>query len=516
VIEEIESGSEDFSELVALDIANPWELMCLVDSNVRSGITAPYEWQKEFHITVGNAEATDKNPWCYTVTAGNGAGKDSYIIAWLAMWFIVSKVRSRVIITSGSVNQVNTQTEPYIREVANKINKWFEKKSGQPQAMVMCQKHYIRCLASGSEIRLFATDDAGKAEGYHPMPYPGSKMLLIVNEAKSVTEEIFTALHRCTGYSHWLEISSPGEPRGHFYESTKRYPGIVVDYTMCPHISEMQRLRDADTHGVSSIFYRSCYLGLFTLVTEKSVVDMICIEKCRAAKIKHKLAGTISIGGDVAGGKDKNTVTIFNGNKFIALHRWRERDMAKTAGQFIKIFLQYPGASVAMDSNALGQPIVDMIRADSRIQEAGITVTGIRNQGKALNQAVYGNRGAEIWTKGSRLIEQCKIICDFSDAQLVDQLTKRRFTDPDGVKLYLESKADHPGESPDEADSFMLALSRIPSLDSEEETAEKPFDPRDLFSKRYNFEKQPASSDTRDLTSYERFSGAKDSYEFAD
>ena len=134
--EEIESGSEDFSELVALDIANPWELMCLVDSNVRSGITTPYEWQKEFHITVGNAETTDKNPWCYTVTAGNGTGKDIYIIAWLAMWFIVSKVRSRVIITSGSVNQVNTQTEPYIREVANKINKWFEKKSGQPQAMV--------------------------------------------------------------------------------------------------------------------------------------------------------------------------------------------------------------------------------------------------------------------------------------------------------------------------------------------------------------------------------------------
>jgi hypothetical protein len=492
--------------------------MCLVDENIRKGLTNPYDWQKEFHRTVEEADATasDKDPWCYTVTAGNGAGKDSYIIAWLAVWFIVSKVRSRVIITSGSVNQVNTQTEPYIREVANKVNKWFEKKSGQPRAIVAYQKHYVRCLQSGSEIRLFATDDAGKAEGYHPMPYPDTKMLMIVNEAKSVAEEIFTALHRCTGYSHWLEISSPGEPRGHFYESTKRYPGIVVDYTMCPHISEKQRLRDADTHGVSSIFYRSCYLGLFTLVSEKSVVDMVYIEKCRVVKVKHKLMGVFSLGGDVAGGKDKNAVTVFNGNKFIALHRWRERDMAKTSSQFIKIFLNYPGASVAMDCNAIGQPIVDTIRADARIQEAGITIIGIRNQGKAINQNAYGNRGAEIWTKGNRLIEQCKIICDFSDAQLVDQLTKRRFTDPDGIKLYLESKSDHPGESPDEADSFMLALSRIPDLSEEETVKEKEFDPRDIFNKRYNFDIQPTTLDTRELIQHERFSSIESGYSYAD
>lgn len=458
-----DSSDEDFSELRTLDLANPYELMCLVDDNIRLGRVAPYKWQKEFHLEVGKAVASDRHPWLYALVAGNGAGKDSFIISWLAVWFAVAKKQSRTIITSASVNQLNCQTEPYIKAAAMAINKFFERKSGQAQAMFRIQKHYIRCLASGSEIRLFATDDAGKAEGYHPM-VPGAEMLMIVNEAKSVSEEIFTALHRCTGYSHWLEISSPGEPIGHFYESTKRHKKLVVDYTVCPHISEETRLRDKEIHGESSMYYRSCYLGLFTLVSEKTVVDMTSIEYCRKAKTPHLYAGQYYGGGDIGGGRDKNTITMFDGNKYLKTYQWVERDMSKTSQQFINILLKYPGAAIAMDNNAIGQPIVDIIRADPKIQAAGITIIGIRNQSKALDPANYGNRGAELWVKGGRMIETGHIICDFADNELVEQITKRRFTKADGTRMFLESKVDHPGPSPDLADSFMLALSRVPKV----------------------------------------------------
>ena len=494
------SSNEDFAELKAIEFANPYEMMLVIDPDIASDRITPYDWQINFHREVGEAKASDKNPWHYAVVAGNGAGKDSFIISWLTMWFVVSKVRSKVILTSGSVNQVNTQTEPYIRDIAKKVNVFLSRKTGTSGPFIKVQKHYIRSLFSGSEIRMFATDEPLKAEGHHPS-VPGAEMLILVNEAKAVKEEIFEALHRCTGYSHWLEISSPGRPTGHFYKSVQRNKHIVVDYTMCPHISEEQRLRDAEEKGVGSSFYRSCYLGLFTTHSEESVVDVAAIEHCRGNPPAHRLKGKFYIGGDIAGGKDKNTLVIFEGNKYLTCYSWREKNMALTPGQFVSRLIKYPGAEAAFDYNAIGQPIVDMIRADPRIADLGITIIGERNQAKPRDGRLFGNRGAEIWVKGSRMISKAEIICDFKHTDLVNQLITREFSRIDDAKMYLKKKTHHNGTSPDEADSFMLALSRIPAdLVEDKPEVEESFDFR--RHRLFNFAESAKSCDTRDLIKY--------------
>src|SRR5262249_46395599 len=127
------------------------------------------------------------------LAAANGSGKDMIYIAAIAVWYVMTGARNRVIITSSSFDQVKFQTEPSILELINQVNSKFGK------VFKSVQFHHI-IPELGSEIKLFATDDPGHAEGYHA--WSGGGVCRIVNEAKTVSEEIFAAMDRWTGVTH--------------------------------------------------------------------------------------------------------------------------------------------------------------------------------------------------------------------------------------------------------------------------------------------------------------------------
>src|SRR5204863_301163 len=159
-----------------------------------------------------SCKPTSQHPYKFVLIGNNGSGKDKFIIAPFAIWFTLTKIRSRVIITTASGTQLTSQTEPYIKDLCEKVNSFFGTE------IYRIRQRYIKCLLTGSEIRLFATDEKGRAEGYHPMD-TDSEMAIIVNEWKSVDDEITKALRRCTGFNYWLGISSAGEDSGAFYRA---------------------------------------------------------------------------------------------------------------------------------------------------------------------------------------------------------------------------------------------------------------------------------------------------------
>ena len=65
---------------------------------------------------------TDKTPLYYNLVAANGSGKDQVVISAFAVWFCLSKVRSRCVITSSSYEQLKDQTYKYIKNICEEIN----------------------------------------------------------------------------------------------------------------------------------------------------------------------------------------------------------------------------------------------------------------------------------------------------------------------------------------------------------------------------------------------------------
>jgi hypothetical protein len=449
-----------------LNIPSPAFLLALYLKAFREKEHELYEWQKEELQSIADSltTATAHKPYKLALCAANGSGKDYVFVTPTVVWMSLVNIRCLTIITSSSGNQLTAQTENYIRALCQTVNDYHG-------AMIFrIRQRYIRCNLTGSEIRLFATDEAGKAEGYHPLE-PNAKMVIVVNEAKSVSEEIFGALRRCTGYTHWLNVSTPGAPSGSFHRAcTKPALGFRfrrIDYRDCQsagrsHMSEQDRLADAEELGVSSALYRSKWLALFTNIDTDSLITTEVLEKL--VNIEPQMqAWPLRIGGDIAAGGDENAIVASRGNTIVHEDAMREKDTVLTADWFERKFMEL-GVSkthefIFMDDGGIGHAVIDMLR------NRGWEIRRIRNETRALKPNHYGNRGAELWYTVKRLAEERILGIDKCSSLLRQQLTERRYKKSNtGGRIFLESKKEAKADglhSPDRADALVLSFTGL-------------------------------------------------------
>lgn len=449
-----------------LNIDNPVVLLQILMPELKL-----YKWQFETlmqvagYLTIGNwnkKTAIDyNNAFKLILAAANGSGKDMIVIAGFAVWFALVGARNRVIITSSSFEQTKYQTEVHIKELATRANSKFG------PLFKYTQFHYV-CPDLGSEIKLFATDEAKRAEGYHP--YGDGSMAIIINEAKSVTEDIFDALSRCTGYSHWLEISSPGPRSGHMFAAAcvaQQYPGpaIANQYYYrrvtayeCPHIplSHIEAMKIAK--GEQSPWFKSSILAEFSDLDSPVVISEESWNKC-ALNPPKEIGNDIGIGLDLAGGGDEDACFVRRGNKVIHKFFFRQSD-TEIAAAIIDTQLD-PWRKIdyvfRADNGGIGQAIIDKLRTK------GWRVIRTNNQSPASNKLEFLNLGAQMWFWLKRLIERVDIILPVDVDKLKLQATTRNFRGLESTqgKLALESKqeariAGRP--SPDRADALVLCF----------------------------------------------------------
>lgn len=424
--------------------------------------TQLHTWQKEQNQELADSFkwATDLQPYKLALCAANGSGKDYLVIAPLVIWACLTQIRCLTIITSSSGTQLTAQTENYIRALAHKVNERFGELYGGKVFHI--RQRYIRCNLTGAEVRMFATDEAGKAEGYHPLE-PGAKMLIIVNEAKSVEEQIFEALTRCTGFSHWLNVSTPGEPKGSFYDSFCNWDRTrhVTTYD-CPHLSEVQRQDDRRKYGEHSALYRSKHLALFTTLGGTYVIAeeiLTCLlDEPPDLELEEKIDG---IGLDLAAGGDENCITRTKGCKVVSEYAFHERDTTKTADMIEEHFLKVLRITkdfdnINADDGGVGHAIIDML------VRRGWKINRVLNQSPAINKSRFGNRGAEMWYNLLRILEEKTMNISGLSPLTITQLSHRQYKQSEAQgRIFLESKKEakaHGRPSPDRADAFVLSL----------------------------------------------------------
>lgn len=343
---------------------------------------------------------------------------------------------------------------------------------GAPPLFRSTQFHHI-VPDLGSEIKLFATDEPGKAEGFHP--FDGGQMVLIINEAKSVKEEISDSLLRCTGYSHRLEISSPGPRSGFMFHHTHdavAYPAPAelgkyyfrrVTAFDCPHITQAHIAQFAYDKGPDSPQYRSSILAEFSDFDMSNVITENDYSECLKRPPKP-LGEDIGIGLDLAAGGDENACFVRKGNKIVHSFFFRNQD-TDTACLIIDRQLEPWKTSdytFRADNGGIGKAMID------KLENLSWTISRTNNQSPAYSKREFLNLGAEMWFYVKRLIQRRDILLTDGNGKeihkLQEQLTTRLFRGFDTTqgKYALESKQEARASgrpSPDRADAFVLCFS---------------------------------------------------------
>lgn len=468
------------------DIKDPVELLLLLDENILNGTIKLHAWQIQFMLDFATGGQSDIMPFQAVVRACNGSGKDKYIIAPCVVWLCMRYKKARGIVTSSSGVQLDNQTEAYIEQLCKKANALFGD-------VWKCNYRYYECLATGSPIVLFATDESGKAEGYHPLE-PTAKMGIFVSEDKTVADDINNALNKCTGYTHRCHVSTPGLPMGHFFDycSTaidRRSLSSVLDVTAidwiqyhvtaydCSHLSKAyieQMRRDLPGHENGAAF-KSQVLAEFGTTDEMTVIPYTYIwntvkQPPKWIPEEHNKAGL-----DLSDGGDETVLTVRNGNKHLKTIPFKFDNTEDTVTflneQFKENNLTHPESYVFSDMGGLGKPILDRLK-----RQGWSNIRYIDNRTASSRPKTYKNRGAELYFNVRILFERNELIV-LNEPVLIRQLSTRYYKLVDGSVHQLLSKVESRSRgypSPDRADSFVLAFWDYKSTFVE--SSEKPYE----------------------------------------
>ncbi len=456
------------------DIKDPVELLFLLDEDVASGKDVLYDWQIRIMLDFAAGGVTDSNPYQGIVRACNGSGKDRFILASCVVWLSMAYKNTISPVTSSSGAQLDNQTCRYIKYLCESANRKFG------AVIWNCKyREYSLDFGDGSKsfIYCYATDEAKKAEGYHPARN-GAKMGIFVSEDKSVPDEINVAINKCTGYTHRLHVSTPGLPMGHFYDycsvavnrkmiediSTVK-PEDFIEYVVtaydCPHLKQsyIEQMKRDLPGGEFGAAFKSQVLAEFGTTDEMVVIPYTYVWQAVNSTARHIREAYNTAGLDLADGGAETVLCIRNGNKLLKTVPFRFDNTPDTIQfleeKFRENELVHKEALIYGDCTGAGKPVLDVLKS-----RGWSNIRYIDSRHKAVQPKVFRNRATELFFHVRKLLEHKELIVTKDDL-LIRQLSSRYYkitTDNIHQLLSKQEQRSRGYPSPDRADAFNLAF----------------------------------------------------------
>lgn len=408
--------------------------------------TELYPWQAQIADAVDYGSSLERVR--IAVRTPNESGKSSVVIPCVILRWLDRYPKAKVVLTSADARQLDSQLMRALHSYRYPhLQHWqfFQREIRIPQ---------------GGQLVAFTTDEPARVEGHHGMK--GAPLLMIVDEAKSISGDIFQAIDRC-GYAVLLIISSPGLRSGVFFDcfqvNRPNHICFEISLEQCPHISQ-EKIRDMlATYGEQHPLVRSSIYGEFMDLSEgeRFIVNfqslMEIVQNPPGARIsRHEYAAFC----DFAHGRDENVLAVRSGNKLMHLVGWHDDDAISIVGRFILEFRKHnlKAEQIWGDSGGLGLPMCDMLR------DAGWPINRFSFGAKATDDERYISRGAEAWHSFAQRVAKQELVL-INDPTLIGQLTSRKTTLDARGRLGVEKKDDMSArgvKSPDRADAVIGAF----------------------------------------------------------
>lgn len=260
-----------------------------------------------------------------------------------------------------------------------------------------------------------------------------------MDEAKSVDEQIFQGIDRCT-YDALMYTSSPGLMMGRFYDAfTKNaadFLTIQAGLQDCPHIPKEKIADIVRTYGEEHPFTQSSVYGRFMEQDdgEQFVVSLSTLSSLLLSPPRHKPGMKLAFC-DFAEGRAEHTIAYRDGNKVTIAAAWRESNKEAAAGRFIREFKKLGLKPSMIWGDAADQVMLGLLR------EAGWPINQKNFGAPARNSEVYQSWSAEAWHELALSIAKGEVILDDDDI-LKAQGTTRKKTITARGKLGVEEKYD--------------------------------------------------------------------------
>lgn len=473
------------------DIKDPVELLFMLDDDISSGKDKLHPWQVLFMRDFANEVWNANKPFQAAVRAANGSGKDKYCIAACAVWISMRYPETICPITSASGFQLDKQTCYHIKRLAEQANsKWC---NGREDVWKLNYRSY-ECKPTRSFIFCYATDESGKAEGFHPAS-SGKKMAIFMSEDKTIPDEINIAINKCNGYTHRIHASSPGNAFGHFYDICQtaimrnsldtiesidagEYVQYHIPASKCPHLAQFyfkQMERDLPG-GKEGAAYKSQVEAEFAVNFDDLIVLPFTyiniarkLDDSKWVREPHNKAGL-----DLSDGGAETVLVVRNGNKILGFDPFKFDNTEDTIDYLCKRFeywnLQHEQSYIFGDCVGMGKPVLNRLKAIG-----WRNIRFIDSRHRPYNPTVYKNYGTELWFNFASFCKRREILLP-DDALLCKQLATRYYKLIEGKIHQLLSKPEQRSKgypSPDRADATVYAFADYKSSFKEQEYDEK-------------------------------------------
>jgi phage terminase large subunit len=395
----------------------------------------PYDWQ--CHIML-NYEAGNQT----AAACANFTGKTSTVFPIAALWTLYNFPRARLMYLSATSAQVKNQffasLERFRQRPALAGWTWLETEVRNPHGGFLFGR---------------ATDTSGNIEGLHDLPE--SPAAILVDEAKSIRDEVLDALERCHT-SYRLFMSSTGSTFCEFYRivtaKSHLWRTFRIPSSMCPHVPPATI--EADRENLKDSVFRIKHDAEWLYDEGDSMISLEHVRALIENPPEH-VPGRPAAFCDFAGAGDESVLALCKGNQAEIVDAWRSKDTMHSVGKFLALFrkLDLQGYMVGGDEG-YGHQLMD------RMQEQGFYLQRFNNGRPAKRSDIYANLSAEWWSTVGQMIERRQIIIP-NDEKLIAQLTSRRKLYDSKGREKLESKADLRArgvESPDRADALIGAI----------------------------------------------------------
>lgn len=398
------------------------------------------------------------------VRTGHKLGK-SRLASSAGLWWISTRPRGRVVLTSSSSRQVKTILWREIRHLC--------RTSRVPLGATPALDPGTGLqFADGRDVFGFTTDDAERMAGVS-----SDELLVIIDEASGFPQSIWEAVQgNLAGGGAALLTGNPTQPVGVFHDafhaksglwktyhvSSRESPNVIAGRVVTPGLATQKWIDDmVREYGEGSAQVAIRVDGDFADEGEDVVIGLALV---RAAQERWKTAepvGPLELGVDVARfGDDDSAIQPRRGNYLYPQTVVHGFDNVEVAGQVITIVRDMRRGEgerpvVRVDSGGNGGGVVDILKRSPEVW-----VVGVDAGRSARDPQRFPRRRDELWWAARDFLRKLDGTLP-PDERLSEELRAPRYRVDVNGRVQVESKDDikkRIGRSPDRADALCLAV----------------------------------------------------------